>query len=77
MLENEDFVKRAAENPKIRILDERLESFEFGAIFPKSAKGDALKKEIDQWIAQAKTSGELDQLTKKWTEQPESDGQYL
>ena len=63
----------AAENPKIRILDERLESFEFGAIFPKSAKGDALKKEIDQWIAQAKTSGELDQLTKKWTEQPESE----
>ena len=61
------------ENPKLKILEDRLENFEFGVIFPKSAKGDSLKREVDQWIAQAKKSGELEKLSARWTTAPESE----
>ncbi|MBO7675175.1 MAG: transporter substrate-binding domain-containing protein [Atopobiaceae bacterium] len=56
-----------AENPRIKIVDERMNEFEFGAVFPKSSKGEALKKELDEFIAQLKGSGELDNMTNKWT----------
>lgn len=57
----------ASEHPGIGVLDDRLESFEFGVVLPKSDKGRELKKELDAWIAQARESGELDKLTTKWT----------
>ncbi len=34
----------ATENPRLKILDDRLDSFEFGVVLPKSTEGDALRR---------------------------------
>lgn len=60
----------AAENPKIKILDDHLQDFEFGVILPKSDEGASLKREFDDWISKAKASGDLEKLRNKWVTNP-------
>ena len=63
----------AAENGRLAILDERLESFELGVALPKTEAGDKLRDEINEWLASLKEDGELDRIIRKWTEGPESE----
>ena len=63
----------ATENPRLKILDDRLDSFEFGVVLPKSTEGDALKKEFDDWIVRNRDSGELKRLAEKWIKGPEAE----
>ena len=44
-----------------------------GLPLPKNEKGDKLRKELNEWIAQAKESGELDAMVDKWIEGPEEE----
>ena len=63
----------AAENPKLGILSERMDSFEFGFVLPKTEAGEALQAELDAWIASIQESGELAKTIRKWTEGTEDD----
>ena len=62
----------AAENPRLHILEDRLESFEFGIVLPKTEKGEALKRELDDWISKQNSSGELQKMKDKWTTGPDN-----
>ena len=61
----------AAENPKIKILDDHLQDFEFGVILPKSDEGASLKREFDDWISKAKASGDLEKMRNEWITNPD------
>ena len=63
----------AAEDPALFIMDEKMTSFDCGVVLPKNEKGDKLRKELNEWIAQAKESGELDAMVDKWIEGPEEE----
>ena len=63
----------AAEDPKLTILSERMDSFEFGFVLPKTEAGEALLAELNAWIATMQESGELQKIVRKWTEGPEAD----
>ena len=63
----------AAEDSRLTIFSERLDSFEFGFVLPRTAKGKALQAEMDAWIAAVRESGELQKTVKKWTEGQEAD----
>ena len=63
----------AAEDPKLDILSERMDSFEFGFVLPKTEAGEALLAELNAWIATMQESGELQKIVRKWTEGPEAD----
>lgn len=63
----------AAENPRLTVLEQRMDSFEFGIVLSKTKEGEALKREFDDWIAQMQASGELERITTKWTEGPEGE----
>ena len=60
-----------AEHDGFTMLDESMENFEYGVVFPKTAKGDQLKGQFDSWLKDFKASGELKKLTTKWTDGPE------
>ena len=63
----------AAENNKLAVLEERMDDFDFGIALPKTEAGKKLLAEINVWLASMKESGELAQLTQKWTDGPESE----
>ena len=63
----------AAENNRLEILNGYLDSFEFGFVLPKTAEGEKLMGELNNWIKSAKDRGELDEIVHKWTEGPESE----
>ena len=63
----------AAENDKLAILEDRLDSFEFGFVMPKTEKGAKLRDEMNVWIASAKASGELEEVVRKWTDGTEEE----
>lgn len=62
-----------AENSGLKVLEDPLESFDYGVVLPKTAEGQALKQEFDAWLVQMRESGELQRLTEKWIEGPEED----
>ena len=62
-----------SENPKLEMLDGRLNSFDFGIAVPKTEKGKTLLAEMNAWLASMKESGETDRLITKWTEGPEEE----
>ena len=41
----------AAENDKLVILDDRMDSFEFGFVMPKTDEGKKLQDEMNAWLA--------------------------
>ena len=61
------------ENNKLTIAEGRLDSFEFGVVFPKTADGEKLCKEFSDWISEARESGELDDINEKWISGPEEE----
>ncbi|MBR0228249.1 MAG: transporter substrate-binding domain-containing protein, partial [Clostridia bacterium] len=63
----------AAENDKLTVLEDRMDNFDFGIALPKTEAGKKLLAEINAWLASMKESGELTQLTQKWTDGPESE----
>ena len=66
-------MQMAAENPKLKILDERLNSYDCGFVLAKNERGEALVAEINAWIRDMRERGELERILKKWTERPESE----
>ncbi len=56
----------AAENDRLTILSERMDSFDFGFVLPKTADGEKLMAELNAWIAQMEASGEMEQIRQKW-----------
>ncbi len=62
----------ATENDKLEILDETLESIDMGFVLPKTAAGEKLRDELNEWIAAMKADGSMDALFAKWVEGPES-----
>ena len=63
----------ASEDSSLYVLDERMTSFDCGVVLQYSGKGDKLCAELNEWIADAKESGELDALISKWIEEPEDE----
>ena len=63
----------AAEDSSLFIMDEKLRSYDCGVVLPKNEKGDKLRKELNEWIAEKKENGELDALADKWVEAPEEE----
>ena len=63
----------AAEDPKLAVLEERMESMEAGFVLPKTEAGDALRAQLNAWLAKIRESGELEALLRKWTELPEAE----
>ena len=66
-----------AENSRLTMLEDRLDSFEFGVALSKTEAGDKLRGEFNAWLAEIKASGELEAITKKWTDGPESEKTIL
>lgn len=58
------FVKK--EYPDFSYLDGEMASFNNGAIFPKSEQGKMLRDEFNDYLAQIKNSGKLDELKEYW-----------
>ncbi len=63
----------AAEDDKLEILDDRMDSFEFGFVLPKTGEGEKLLGEFDAWLSRIKANGELDEVVAKWTSGSEAD----
>lgn len=63
----------AHEDPSLRLLDEKLRSYDCGFVLPKDEKGEALCAEMNAWIKDMREKGELDRILKKWTEAPEAE----
>ena len=62
-----------AVNPLLTVADEYLDTFEFGFVLPRTAKGDALLEEINAWLIPMKESGALEQVIEKWVYGPEEE----
>ena len=60
-----------AVNPLLTMMDEYLDTFEFGIVLPKTAKGEALLKELNAWLIPMKESGALEKVIEKWADGPE------
>ncbi|MCR4705582.1 MAG: transporter substrate-binding domain-containing protein [Lachnospiraceae bacterium] len=60
------------EEPSVTILDERLDHFDFGFIFPKDGKGDALRDEFNAFLEMVKADGTLEKIRNVWFDDDES-----
>ena len=60
-------------NPRLTIVDEYLDTFDFGIVLPKTAKGEALLKELNAWLVPMKESGALERVIEKWADGPEEE----
>ena len=60
-----------AVNPLLTVVDEYLDTFSFGIVLPKTAKGDALLEELNAWLIPMKESGALERVIEKWADGPE------
>ena len=63
----------AAEDPRLAVLPEYMDSFEFGFLLPKTEAGEKLLGEINAWLASVRESGGLDQIIARWIEGPEEE----
>ena len=63
----------AAENPRLAVLPEYMDSFEFGFLLPKTEAGEELQEEIDEWLDLIRENGELDRMIAKWIDGPEEE----
>ncbi|MBQ9528671.1 MAG: transporter substrate-binding domain-containing protein, partial [Fretibacterium sp.] len=57
----------AAENDRLAVLNEYMDTFEFGFVLPKNKAGEKLREELDAYIASIQESGELKEIMDKWT----------
>ena len=63
----------ASEDSKIRILADRMDTFEFGFVLPKDKAGEKLRDEMNAWLTEMKADGELDRIIARWTNGTEED----
>ncbi len=56
----------AAEDPKISYLKEFLEKQDYGFIFPKTEKGEALQKQMNEFLHELKSKGTLSEIDSLW-----------
>ena len=63
----------AAENDRLAVLEEYMDSFEFGFVLPKTEQGEKLLEEINAWLASVRESGELREIIAKWTDGQDSE----
>ena len=63
----------AAENGRLTVLDEYMDSFEFAFVTPKTEAGGKLLAEIDDWLTEFRAGGGLDEVISKWTSGAEAD----
>ena len=61
------------ENNNLKLLEGYMDSFDYGAIFPKSENGEKLCTEFNEWLNEFADSGKLDELINKWTDGSESE----
>ena len=61
------------ENPRLAVLDEYMDTFEFGFVLPKTAERESLLEELNAWLVALKANGGLEQLIEKWTTGPEEE----
>ncbi len=61
----------ASENDRLEILDESLQDYDLGAIFPKTQNGEKVLSEFNEFLTKLKASGELDEIYVKWKTGPE------
>ena len=61
------------ENPRLAVLDEYMDTFEFGFVLPRTAEGEALLEELDAWLISLKADDGLEQLIEKWANGPEEE----
>ncbi len=52
--------------PELGYLDQTLMTYDIGTIFPKTKKGDTVRKKMNEYIAKIKDSGELEKLQEYW-----------
>ena len=65
-----------AENDRLMLLDEALESVDLGFVLSKSEAGGKLQGELNAWLAAMKADGGMDALLEKWIDGPE-DGKTM
>jgi len=63
----------ASEDSKIRILADRMDTFEFGFVLPKDKEGEKLRDEMNAWLTEMKADGELERIIARWTNGTEED----
>ena len=63
----------ASEDDKLVVLNEYMDSFDFGFVLPKTEAGEELLSQIDAWLEEIEASGELDEVVTKWTDGAEAD----
>lgn len=52
--------------PDLGYIDVKLKTYDVGTIFPKNDRGEALCKELNEYIAKIKNNGELQKLQDYW-----------
>ena len=63
----------AAEDGRIMLLDEAMDTCDFGAVMAKNEKGEQLCREFNDWLSGFTESGGLDRLRAKWIDGPEEE----
>lgn len=66
VLSDINYYNMAGEYPNFGYLDEALMTYDLGVIFPKTAKGEALCSEVNQYIKELKEKGKLESLQEYW-----------
>ena len=66
-----------AANRGLAVLEDPMDSFEFGVVFAKNKHGRQLQQEFNGWLADMRESGELERLKEKWVYYPEEEKTIL
>ncbi len=61
-----NYYNMADQYPEFAYIDVSLAEYNVGTVFPKTEKGDALRKELNEYIAKIKENGELTELQDYW-----------
>ncbi len=65
-LSSVNYYSMAKDYPQFAYIQKPLATFDVGTIFPMSEKGDALRKQYNQYISKIKNNGTLDDLDQYW-----------
>ena len=63
----------AAEDDAITVLNDHMDEFSYGYVFPKNADGDRLLAQMNAWLETQRENGELQRIVDKWISGPEKD----
>ena len=65
-LSSVNYYSMAKDYPQFAYVKKPLTTFDVGTIFPKSEKGDALRKQYNQYLSKIKNNGTLDDFDQYW-----------